>query len=524
MMNLDPRRPLIGLPRVFGVALSALAVGVAACGGHGTRSAAGSGAQTGSSSSVSGASSASSGGPGGSGTGGAGAGGTSGTGGGAPLKGTPIGGFTGVNGLIVDDPANLAPLGWVREYHNWGWICDNYAAGPAYPGMLYTFMNFNGWDWDVFFSMLKAQGVMGFPAVQGSVPWMNGSAIPPVLANADKTLAASYVAHADTMFQIAARYGSVKVPDAELKLKANQTRVSGLGTVTYFENFNEEDNAAAFTPDAMAAMCSADYDGDQMRLGTTFGVKNADPSARLVMGGLSGAYPTPKWQASILAYLDGMRAWAAAHRAGDFPADVVNVHYYSFNTTSGQPALSPEDDHVKDKLAAVVSYRNQNLLGKEVWWTEFGYDTYSRRLRWRRPRSARTRRSSSKGSGSCAPSSRRSLQGSTARRSSSSTTRASSRVRPACRRSSSPPRGSSTATASRSPRGTSSPRSARASRPWSIRGSRPQGRTTCRSTPSRTPAALAARSSFGVQRARPTSSRATSSPFPAPPRRPTPSR
>jgi hypothetical protein len=68
----------------------------------------------------------------------------SGTGGTAPVEGTPIGSFTGVNGLIADDPANLAPLGWVREYHNWGWICDNYAAGPAYPGMLYTFMNFNG--------------------------------------------------------------------------------------------------------------------------------------------------------------------------------------------------------------------------------------------------------------------------------------------------------------------------------------------------------------------------------------------
>jgi hypothetical protein len=286
-----------------------------------------------------------------------------------------MGAFTGVNANIGDAPALLSPIGTVREYHNWGWICDNYASGPAYPDMLYTFMNFNGWDWDVYFSTLKAQGSMGFPAVQGSVPWMNDSAFPPVLAGADPTAAASYVAHADAMFQIAARYGSVKVPDAELKLAATQTRVSGLGTVQYFEDFNEEDNASAFTPAAMAAMASADYDGDQQRLGATFGVKNADPSARLVMGGLSGKYPSSMWLSSITSYLDGMRAWATAHRAGSFPADVINVHYYSFSPAAGQAAPSPEADQVKEKLAAVVAYRDQNLPGKEVWWTEFGWDT-----------------------------------------------------------------------------------------------------------------------------------------------------
>jgi hypothetical protein len=297
------------------------------------------------------------------------------TDGGLALHGTLMGDFTGVNGNIADAPAMLAPLGTVREYHNWGWICDNYAATPAYPDMLYTFMNFNGWDWDTFFSDLQAQGVTAFPAVQGSVPWMNNSAIPPVLAGADATAAASYVAHADAMFQIAARYGSVKVPDAELKLQFTQTRLTGLDTVHYFEDFNEEDNASGFTPAAMAAMASADDDGDQMRLGDTFGVKNADPSAQLVMGGLSGAYPSSNWQASITTYLDGMRAWAATNRAGDFPADVLNIHYYSFSAATGQAAPSPEDDGVQAKLAAIVAYRDQYLPGKEVWWTEFGYDT-----------------------------------------------------------------------------------------------------------------------------------------------------
>jgi hypothetical protein len=107
------------------------------------------------------------------------------------------------------------------------------------------------------------------------------------------------------------------------------------------------------------------------------GVKNADPSARLVMGGLSGKYPSTQWVASITSYLDGMRTWAATHRAGSFPADVINVHYYSFGPGNGQPALSPEADGVEAKLAAIVAYRDQYLPGKEVWWTEFGWDTYA---------------------------------------------------------------------------------------------------------------------------------------------------
>jgi hypothetical protein len=244
--------------------------------------------------------------------------------------------------------------------------------------MLYTFMNFNGWDWDVYFASMRDAGTEAWPAVQGSVPWMNNSAIPPIPSGADKLAAASYIAHGDVMFQIAARYGSAPVADASLKLKANQTRVSGLGTVAYFENFNEQDNAAGFTGDAFAAMSSADYDGDQGRLGNTIGIKNADPHAKLVMGGLSGAYPTAtRWVPSITTFLDAMRSWSQANRDGGFPADVVNVHLYSFGPggTPPAPALSPEDDGVYDKLNAIVSYRNQYLPDKELWWTEFGYDT-----------------------------------------------------------------------------------------------------------------------------------------------------
>ncbi len=295
---------------------------------------------------------------------------------GSSVQGKTIGFFVGVNGLITDSVANLAPIGVVREYHNWGWLGNNYNDQP-YPQTLYTpnIPDFS-WDWDSFFSGLQAMGVSGFPAVQGGAPWVSDGGVPP--AAGSPTAAASYIAHGDTMFQIAARWGSVKVPDAMLKLEPDQTRSSGLGTVEYYEDFNEEDNAKGFTGDVFAAMASADYDGDQTRLGTTIGIKNADPNAQLVMGGLSGAYGSgDTWINSITKFLDAARTWSTNSRGGSFPADVINVHYYSFGPGAPAPALSPEDDNVQSKLAAVVAYRDKNLPGKPVWWTEFGYDTYA---------------------------------------------------------------------------------------------------------------------------------------------------
>ncbi len=96
------------------------------------------------------------------------------------------------------------------------------------------------------------------------------------------------------------------------------------------------------------------------------------------MGGLSGAYGSgDTWINSITKFLDAARTWSTANRGGSFPADVINVHYYSFGPGAPAPALSPEDDKVQAKLAAVVAYRDQHLPGMPVWWTEFGYDTYA---------------------------------------------------------------------------------------------------------------------------------------------------
>ena len=286
----------------------------------------------------------------------------------------------GVNAFIDDPIDKMTVGGFVREYHNWDW---DEGDGKAYPGYPHNENKWapsygagGGWDFDAYYARLKAAGVSVCPALQGGAAWLRAgkSNDKPVSAGLSPTAPASYAAHADHLFQYAARYGAARVSDGRLKLAADQPRSSGLGLVRYYENWNEEDawwggREAYFQPEEFAAMCSADYDGDLGRMGRTIGVKNADVGAKLVMGGLAGLN---------LDYVRTIKAWADVNRGGVFPGDVLNFHHYSNSggeQQKGQVGISPEADDLRGKAAALVDYCRHALPGKEVWVTEFGYDT-----------------------------------------------------------------------------------------------------------------------------------------------------
>ena len=141
------------------------------------------------------------------------------------------------------------------------------------------------------------------------------------------------------------------------------------------ENCNEPDKwwegrAGFFTPGELAAMCSADYDGHRGTMGPTAGVKTADPTIQLVLGGLAN----PE-----IEYLKAMQLWADFHRDGAMPFDVINLHHYS-NDAGGQggrptKGISPEADGLRERFAQIVAWRDRYLPGKKVWVSEFGYDT-----------------------------------------------------------------------------------------------------------------------------------------------------
>ncbi|MBO9619029.1 MAG: hypothetical protein J7539_08350 [Niabella sp.] len=294
--------------------------------------------------------------------------------------------FIGANGFIDDPVDKLAAVGFIREYHNWAWDEGNYSS--AYPGFPNNQMQFApsypGWSCDDFYRSLKQNAIQVSPCLQVSVNWLphsgdfNGDNKPLDSIGANPASPYSYYAKANYSYQFAARYGNVKVPEANLLLAGNQPKLSGLNYLNYVEDWNEQDKKwrgrdAEFLPEEYAAMASADYDGHcntMNKYGKQYGIKNADPSLKLVMGGLVDVN---------IDYIKRMKSWFENNRKDKkFAADVLNFHIYAFKGGSwqgGGPALSPEDAHFREKLSAIVAYRDHNLPGKEVWVSEFGWDT-----------------------------------------------------------------------------------------------------------------------------------------------------
>ena len=285
---------------------------------------------------------------------------------------TPMDQFIGTNAFIDDPLDKLKVAGFLREYHPWEWDAgsvaypNNRAAwNPSYAG--------GGWNFDSYYKKLLDNGITVSPCILGSTPWLSpaGSSFPyenkPVGAGQDPLDPASYKAHADHLFQYAARYGSRQVPDSLLKIAGNQPRVSGLGYLRYLENWNEPDRwwgdaSARFSAEEYAAMGSADRDGHEGTLGATCGMKNADPAMKLVMAGLAS---------SEISYIEAIRQWCLQHRTDrQFVYDVINIHHY----TGGS---SPEAGDLQGFVKNIREYRDTYLPDVEVWITEFGWDTGS---------------------------------------------------------------------------------------------------------------------------------------------------
>lgn len=281
-----------------------------------------------------------------------------------PITKTPVDQFVGMNAFI-DDPLDVLRVsGIIREYHNFSWTLNEKDKNQFSPG--------SWWDFDKYYQMLHDADIEVVPCIQGNTSFLLGqnglsTQYKPILKNADPTDPKSYSEHASGLFQYAARYGHTNVADEKLLLKENQTKRSGLGYITYYEDWNEPDKTwekreGYFHPYELAAMTSADYDGHQSTLGSTYGIKNADSNAKLVLGGVAGGSSYPK-------YLSLMKMWFDANRTdGILPFDVINFHYYA-------GLENPEASDFVEITQNIVNWRNQNASGKEIWVTEFGWDT-----------------------------------------------------------------------------------------------------------------------------------------------------
>ena len=90
------------------------------------------------------------------------------------------------------------------------------------------------------------------------------------------------------MWHLAAFFGYYPV-DTNLLSLSHEPRQSGRGSMSLYENGNEEDadwvGNKYCSPYEYFAQSSADWDGDEGRLGRRSGIHAANPEARLMMSG-----------------------------------------------------------------------------------------------------------------------------------------------------------------------------------------------------------------------------------------------
>ncbi len=318
----------------------------------------------------------------------------------APLKN-----FFGVNAFEWDfeDPANAMQLDstrlvaissftGVRHYMDWEKLEPtegHYTYSPVHNG---------GWNYDTIYQWCRARHIDVLPCLKALPPWMEDTYPKdqqdneniPMRYGKDPSDPASYIEQARMGFQYAARYGDNKKVDHGLlhvdtlprwtNDPVNQIRV-GLGTIHYIECDNERDKwwkgAKAYqTGRQYAANLSAFYDGNKNKMGPGAGVKNADPSMKVVMAGL--ANPSTD-------YVKGMIDWSKEHRglkpdgSVDLPWDVINYHYYSNNAVDytgkdQSTGVAPEMSKAADIAIEFIRFAHQYAGDMPVWITETGYD------------------------------------------------------------------------------------------------------------------------------------------------------
>ncbi len=261
----------------------------------------------------------------------------------------------------------------------------------------YTFnpTNDGSWNYDIIYTRCKQEGITVLADLKNCPPWlqatyptaMQDAENVPAPYGADLSKPASYLKQAKVAFQFAGRYGYTKVNTSLLSVDTRPRWTgdvvnvinSGMGLIKYIECDNERDKwwkgpATQQTPEQYAANMSAFYDGDMGKLGNNVGVKTADPTMTVVMGGLATCDTN---------FVNRMIAWCKTNRGikadgtVNLCFDVINFHYYSNNGTistrvAGTTGVAPELSEAGKIADGFVKLGKANNV--PVWVTESGYD------------------------------------------------------------------------------------------------------------------------------------------------------
>ncbi len=319
----------------------------------------------------------------------------------ADRENATIGEMMGMCGFVAGGSGNT-PIDSVtcstvlREYHNFGWSYDlnAYMSRPS---------KFEGsWmcNFDTQYKNYSAAGLNVIPCIQWNLANVQVSnkvdeSNQPVIEDDafvradffDRFNPHTYFMYADSMFALAARYGansSSSLAAIAAQRTIDTTQVVGLNCIRWLELGNEPDGSwngvhNYYSAYQYAALLSAGYDGHCSTLVSSvldgvnhFGVKNADSTMGVAMAGISAADCN---------YINAMSYWMMANRAdGKVAYDAFNVHHYmtkqiEINGNSFTVGVSPEEGMLKETMAKFVELRNKYYSDKEVWITEFGWDT-----------------------------------------------------------------------------------------------------------------------------------------------------
>lgn len=272
----------------------------------------------------------------------------------------------GVNGSAFEYPDTNRRLGvkWIR-FENMKWQMSMPGPGRyAFDGSVAPWHVRH----DEYVKMYRDRGMKILPYTFQTPRWLSRAP-----ATTQRNQAGhppkDFADYGDMMFQLAARYGSTRHPEAELK---TNDKLSGLGWIDTFQLWNEPNLEG---PDWAPWVGSMEEYLELFRIGAE-AVKRADPRARVTPAGLAGISVGTVDPLFSHRYADG-------RRPVDF-ADILTVHYYSGkqdpevatldrNATRSGQAL-PGAPTYPESLVQLVDWRDDHAPGKPIWITETGND------------------------------------------------------------------------------------------------------------------------------------------------------
>ncbi|MDP4131517.1 MAG: hypothetical protein Q8939_15265 [Bacteroidota bacterium] len=288
----------------------------------------------------------------------------------------PLNRFLGVNYIMEDEPKWLKPFHYSRLY-NFALDFDNDTKHQGeevqfnmlHYGYYRTDLKKYVFDLDTLKSINR--GNIWY-SIRGVSKWMNDLGY----TDKDRPLnrpgmntedPAAYSRHAEMMWHLAAFFGNTKV-DTNLLSLSHEPRASGRGSMSLFENGNEEDawwvGNKYCSPVEYYAQSVADLDGDEGKQGKRRGILHADPHSRLMMSGLAGLDTN---RVKVYKFLsenlrkDGRFVWQGG----------IQYHYYCHANGKG---ISPEADSLRLKLMRVRDCSRRIAPEVECFLGENGYD------------------------------------------------------------------------------------------------------------------------------------------------------